>query len=93
MRSRAWGSIVVTPSAQRRWLRWPATSPSSLAFAGEGLLGTRQLLLAAACIPLMIGGTTLGYQFNGRLGDDGYRKWFWVIIGAYGLRLAGVLPS
>jgi len=65
----------------------------SLTFAGEGLLGSRQLLLALACIPLMIGGTMLGYQFNGRLGDDGYRKWFWLIIGAYGLRLAGVLPS
>ncbi|MDH3293683.1 MAG: sulfite exporter TauE/SafE family protein [Acidimicrobiia bacterium] len=65
----------------------------SLTFAGEGLLGGRQLMLALACIPLMIGGTTLGYQFNGRLGDDGYRKWFWLIIGAYGLRLAGVLPS
>jgi uncharacterized membrane protein YfcA len=65
----------------------------SLTFAGEGLLGSRQFLLALACIPLMIGGTMLGYQFNGRLGDDGYRKWFWLIIGAYGLRLAGVLPS
>jgi uncharacterized membrane protein YfcA len=65
----------------------------SLTFAGEGLLGGRQLSLALACIPLMIGGTMLGYQFNGRLGDDGYRKWFWLVIGAYGLRLAGVLPS
>lgn len=65
----------------------------SLTFAGEGLLGGRQLMLALACIPLMIGGTALGYHFNGRLGDDGYKKWFWIIIGAYGLRLAGVLPS
>ncbi|MDH3302674.1 MAG: sulfite exporter TauE/SafE family protein [Acidimicrobiia bacterium] len=65
----------------------------TLTFAGEGLLGMRQLGLAAAMIPLMIGGTMLGYRFNGRLGDSGYTKWFWVVIGAYSLRLLGVLPS
>ena len=65
----------------------------TLTFAGEGLLGSRQLFMAAALVPLMIGGTMLGYQFNGRLGDSGYTKWFWIIIGGYTLRLLGVLPS
>lgn len=65
----------------------------TLTFAGAGLLGARQLGLTVAMIPLMIGGTMLGHRFNGRLGDGGYAKWFWLVIGAYGLRLVGVLPS
>lgn len=65
----------------------------TLTFAGQGLLGTRQLGLAAAMIPLMIGGTMLGYRFNGRIGDSGYTRWFWLVIGGYSLRLLGVLPS
>ncbi len=65
----------------------------TLTFAGAGLLGGRQLGIAAAMIPLMIGGTMLGYRFNGRLGDSGYTKWFWLVIGGYSLRLLGVLPS
>ena len=65
----------------------------TLTFAGAGLLGARQLTVAAALVPLMIGGTMLGHHFNGRLGDSGYAKWFWLVIGGYSLRLLGVLPS
>ena len=42
-------------------------------------------------VPLMVVGTGLGRRLNGRLGADGYATWFWIVMGGYSLRLAGVL--
>ena len=63
----------------------------SATFASEGYVGVAQLGIAAAMIPLMIVGTGLGRRLNGRLGAHGYATWFWIVMGGYSLRLAGVL--
>lgn len=62
----------------------------SLTFASDGYLGERQLAVAVGMIPLMVVGTALGRRFNRRLGSDGYTTWFWIVMGGYSLRLAGV---
>ena len=74
---------------------------SILAFRKKRYLWLSLILGALAIVSFWIddpqepanGGTMLGYRFNGRIGDSGYATWFWLVIGAYSLRLLGVFPS
>lgn len=63
----------------------------SATFASDGYLGAAEYGTAALMVPVMVVGTTFGYRLNSRLGSAGYATWFWVVMGGYSLRLAGVL--
>jgi len=56
-------------------------------FTQAGLLGRAELLVVLALVPAMIGATTIGYRFNGRLSERGYSALFWSVMGGYLTRL------
>lgn len=59
-------------------------------FASAGLLAGTELLVAVTVAPLMVAGTAIGYDVNNRLGARGFATWFWLVMGGYLLRLAGL---
>lgn len=56
-------------------------------YASNGLLDAWQLQLALMAVPLMIGATYGGRYFTGLIGESGYARFFWVVIGGYAMRL------
>ncbi len=46
------------------------------------------LRLALMAIPLMIASTFAGRYFTGLIGESGYARLFWLVIGGYTMRLA-----
>ncbi len=60
-------------------------------FTDAEILGRSAYLLAAASIPLMLGATFLGRRFNRAIGERGYQRLFWVVMGGYTARLLSTL--
>jgi uncharacterized membrane protein YfcA len=56
-------------------------------FAEAGLLGRAELQLALLSIPLMIAATYAGRQFAITIGEKGFARLFWIVIGGYTVRL------
>jgi uncharacterized protein len=56
-------------------------------YAEAGLLGGVQLQLALIAIPLMIAATFAGRHFTVLIGEVGYARLFWLVIGGYAVRL------
>ena len=56
-------------------------------FAEAGLLGRDELQLALLSIPLMIAATFAGRQFAMTIGEKGFARLFWIVIGGYTVRL------
>ena len=56
-------------------------------YASAGLLDVAQLQLALMAVPLMIGATYGGRYFTGFIGESGYARFFWLVIGGYAMRL------
>jgi uncharacterized protein len=57
-------------------------------YAEAGLLDDFHLRLALMAIPLMIAATFAGRYFTGLIGESGYARLFWLVIGGYTMRLA-----
>ncbi len=60
-------------------------------FADAALLDTTSWYLAVAAVPLMLVATFAGRRFNETIGERGYRRLFWVVMGGYTARLFIVL--
>ncbi len=58
-------------------------------FGNAGLLGTAHLQLAIVSVPLMAAATVAGRRFTVAVGEDGYARLFWLVMGGYALRLLG----
>ena len=56
-------------------------------YASSGLLEVWHVQLAMACLPLMIVATYGGRHFAGLIGERGYARLFWLVIGGYVMRL------
>lgn len=56
-------------------------------FTDADILGRSAYLTALAAIPLMLGATLLGRRFNHAIGERGYQRLFWVVMGGYTARL------
>lgn len=56
-------------------------------FAEARLLGVESLAIAGAAVPLMALGTWTGYRLNGAIGEVGYARLFWLVMGGYAIRL------
>lgn len=56
-------------------------------YSSAGLLEARELQVALMAIPLMIGATYGGRYFTGLIGESGYARFFWLVIGGYAMRL------
>jgi uncharacterized protein len=56
-------------------------------FAEAGLLGGGELQLALLSTPLMIAATFAGRQFAMTIGEKGFARLFWIVIGGYTVRL------
>jgi uncharacterized protein len=59
----------------------------TVVFAKGGLVNTGSLPLALAAIPLMFVATLAGRHFSQVIGERGYARLFWLVIGAYAARL------
>ena len=51
------------------------------------LLGSKDYLLALACVPLMVGATFFGRYINSSVGERGYTGLFWAVMVGYTGRL------
>jgi hypothetical protein len=56
-------------------------------FAHSGLLGGAQLHLTIMALPVMIVATVAGRRFTVLIGEVGYTRLFWLVIGGYTVRL------
>jgi len=56
-------------------------------FAEASLLGSQEVLVGLAAVPLMIAATFAGRALNGRLSERHYDVLFWSVMGGYTLRL------
>lgn len=56
-------------------------------FAGTGLLKAATIQFAVAALPLMLIATLTGRHFAQAIGEKGYARLFWFVIGGYTLRL------
>jgi uncharacterized protein len=63
----------------------------AVVYARADLLGTTSLVVVAAAVPLMVGGTALGRRLNGRLGEPGFAVLFWSVMTGYSVRVGLVL--
>lgn len=45
------------------------------------------MVVAAAAVPLMLVSTFAGRRFNSTIGEVGYARLFWGVIGGYTVRL------
>ncbi len=59
----------------------------TIVFANGGLLGSDQLTLALALVPVMIGCTLAGRRINQNVGERGYALLFWTVMTGYTARL------
>lgn len=59
----------------------------STVYAGAGLLGSSELAIAFAAIPLMVIGTMGGRWINQEIGERGYAALFWAVMVGYSGRL------
>lgn len=56
-------------------------------FAEAGLLGRMAVVVGVASVPLMLIGTFLGRRFNDAIGERGFERLFWLVMGGYTVRL------
>ncbi|MCH8065973.1 MAG: sulfite exporter TauE/SafE family protein [Chloroflexi bacterium] len=56
-------------------------------FTDAGLLDNSSYMLAAAAAPLMFAATFAGRYFNEAIGERGYSRLFWAVMGGYATRL------
>jgi len=56
-------------------------------FTKGGLVDGQSLLIAAVCVPIMIGASLTGRYLNQRIGETGYAVLFWAVMSGYALRL------
>ncbi len=56
-------------------------------FTEAGLLGRTSFAVGAASVPLMLIGTVLGRRFNEAIGEQGFERLFWLVMGGYTVRL------
>ena len=59
----------------------------TVVFVDAELLGTQAWTMGAASIPVMCGSTFAGRQFNRAIGERGYGRLFWAVMGGYAIRL------
>lgn len=59
----------------------------STIYAEAGLLGSSELVIALAAIPLMVLGTFMGRWVNQEVGERGYAALFWAVMAGYSGRL------
>ena len=56
-------------------------------FAEAGLLGIRAIQLAIVAVPFMVAATFAGRHFTQLIGEKGYARLFWLVVGGYTVRL------
>ena len=60
-------------------------------FTQARILGPSSYKLALVALPIMIGATYGGRRFNYTIGERGYRRLFWVVMGGYAARLVSAV--
>jgi len=56
-------------------------------FTDARLLGASSYRLAVVAVPVMIAATYAGRLFNSAIGERGYQRLFWAVMGGYTARL------
>ena len=59
----------------------------SAVYADAQLLGPMSYRLMIALVPLMLVASMAGRRWNGTIGERGYERLFWIVIGGYAVRL------
>ena len=59
----------------------------SAVYTDAQLLGPASYQLMVALVPLMLLASVAGRRWNGAIGERGYERLFWVVIGGYAVRL------
>lgn len=59
----------------------------TVTFGQAGLLGATHIELALVAVPLMVLATQAGRQFTLLIGEKGYTRLFWFVVGGYAVRL------
>lgn len=56
-------------------------------FTDAGILGRSSFAVASLSVPMMLIATFAGRRFNNAIGERGYQRLFWVVMGGYTVRL------